>query len=134
MYRLLVQADGTPIDAVVRSVTPTVSGMTRPATVLLKPATVAGLTPGAGLQARLLPKAAAGAAATVVVPDEAVQSIDGRDVVFIRTAKGFEVRPVVVASRSGGRASIASGLVAGQTIATRNAFLLKAELQKGGDE
>ena len=131
---VLVQADGTPIDAVVRSVTPTVSGMTRTATVLLNPATVAGLTPGAGLQARLLPKAAAGAAAMVVVPDEAVQSIDGRNVVFVRTVKGFEVRPVVVASRSGGRASIASGLVAGQTIATRNAFLLKAELQKGCDE
>lgn len=131
---VLVRADGTTIDAVVRSVTPTVSGESRTATVLLNPGTAAGLTPGVGLQARLLPKAAAGAGVSVVVPDEAVQNIDGRDVVFLRIAKGFQVQPVVVASRSGGRASIASGLTAGQSIATRNAFLLKAELQKGGDE
>jgi membrane fusion protein, heavy metal efflux system len=131
---VLVRADGSTIDAVVRSVTPTVSGESRTATVLLSPGSSAGLTPGLGLQARLLPRAGAGAGSSVVVPDEAVQSIDGRDVVFVRTAKGFLAQPVVVASRSGGRASIASGLTAGQSIATRNAFLLKAELQKGGDE
>jgi len=131
---VLVRADGTTTDAVVRSITPTVSGETRTATVLLNPGTVAGLTPGVGLQARLTPKAGTGAGTSVLVPDEAVQSIDGRDVVFVRTAKGFQVQPVVVASRGGGRASIASGLTAGQSIATRNAFLLKAELQKGGEE
>lgn len=132
---VLVRADGTTIDAVVRSVTPTLSGETRTATVLLTPGTSAGLTPGVGLQARLLPKAgSAGATGSVIVPDEAIQNVDGRDVVFVRTAKGFQVQPVVVTSRSGGRASIASGLVNGQSVATRKAFLLKAELQKGGDE
>ena len=70
----------------------------------------------------------------IVIPDEAVQNVDGRDVVFIRTAKGFVVQPVVVAARSAGRASIVSGLQAGQSVATRNAFLLKAELAKGSED
>jgi cobalt-zinc-cadmium efflux system membrane fusion protein len=41
-----------------------------------------------------------------------------------------------VGSRSGGRVSITSGLNAGETIATTNAFFLKAEIGKGagGDE
>jgi cobalt-zinc-cadmium efflux system membrane fusion protein len=68
------------------------------------------------------------------VPDEAVQSVEGRDVVFVRTAKGFEARPVTVGQRSAGRAEIVSGLTAGQSIAARNAFLLKAELGKGEGE
>ena len=36
--------------------------------------------------------------------------------------------------RSAGRVEIVSGLQAGQAIATRNAFLLKAELGKGAGE
>ena len=36
--------------------------------------------------------------------------------------------------RSAGRVEIVSGLQSGATIATRNAFLLKAELGKGAGE
>jgi cobalt-zinc-cadmium efflux system membrane fusion protein len=129
----LTLPDGTHLDAVVRSVTPTLSQESRTATVVLTPAgSIGGLTPGATLQARIMPKAAG--AAAIVIPDESVQSIDGRDVVFVRSAKGFIVRPVVVGARSGGRASITSGLAAGQSIATKNAFLLKAEVNKGVEE
>jgi cobalt-zinc-cadmium efflux system membrane fusion protein len=43
---------------------------------------------------------------------------------------------VQVGSRSGGLVAIISGLVAGIPIATSNAFLLKAEIEKneGGEE
>ena len=124
---------GDSVNAVVRSVTPTLSRESRAATVVLVPTGGApALTPGATLQARILPKAAAPGG--VVIPDEAIQNVGGRDVVFVRTAKGFIVQPVTVTSRSAGRASIASGLQVGQSIATRNAFLLKAELSKGGED
>jgi cobalt-zinc-cadmium efflux system membrane fusion protein len=70
----------------------------------------------------------------LVVPEEAVQSVGGRDVVFVRTANGFKATPVTTGQRSAGRIEIASGLPVGRTIATRNAFLLKAELGKGAGE
>lgn len=128
---VLIMQDGARVTAVVRAITPTLSHESRAATVVLVPgAGIPTLTPGASIQARISPKAA-GAGSGVVVPEEAVQIIEGRDSVFIRTARGFVVQPVVVTSRSGVRASISSGLAAGQSIATRNAFLLKAELSKG---
>ena len=55
----------------------------------------------------------------------------GRDVAFVRTPEGFQVRPVTLGARSAGRVEIVSGLAPGQAIAVRNAFLLKAELGKG---
>lgn len=124
---------GMTVSATVRSVTPALNQQTRAATAVLslgerhEP-----LTPGEIVQARITPKAAP--LPGVVVPEEAVQSVDGRDVVFVRTAAGFKVQPVTVGARSAGRAAILSGLQAGQTIATRNAFLLKAELGKGQEE
>jgi cobalt-zinc-cadmium efflux system membrane fusion protein len=65
------------------------------------------------------------------VPEDAVQSLGGRDVVFVRTAQGFRARSITIGQRSAGRVEILSGLKPGETIATRNAFLLKAELGKG---
>ena len=83
---------------------------------------------------RIVPRSGS-ASSTIVVPDEAVQSVEGRDVVFVRTTTGFQAVPVTVGQRSAGRAEIVSGLKPGQAIAARNAFLLKAELGKGeGDE
>jgi len=69
-----------------------------------------------------------------VVPEEAVQSLNARDVVFIRIPQGFRAQPVTTGQRSAGRIEIVAGLSAGQTIATKNAFLLKAELGKGAGE
>jgi cobalt-zinc-cadmium efflux system membrane fusion protein len=56
-------------------------------------------------------------------------------VVFVRTADGFTARQVLVGVRSGGVAQILTGVRVGESIATKNAFLLKAELRKKvGDE
>lgn len=125
---------GSYLSASVRSVTPTLDEQTRTATVVLSLASNREvLSPGDIVQADIAPRNAVPSG--VIVPDDAVQNIDGRSVVFVRTATGFQVRPVVVGARSGGRASITSGLKAGETIATTNAFFLKAELGKGtGDD
>lgn len=124
--------DGRTVDARVRAVTPTLSGETRAATAVLD---VAGgvLQPGLAVRVRMMPSRSATSNA-IVVPEEAVQSVNGRDVVFVRTANGFKATPITTGERSAGRIEIASGLEAGRAIATRNAFLLKAELSKGAGE
>ena len=124
--------DGRTADARVRAVTPTLNGETRSVTAVLD---IGGgaVQPGLAVRVRLLPRGG-GSSAAIVVPEEAVQSLAGRDVVFVRTATGFTARPVTTGQRSAGRIEIASGLSAGQTIATTNAFLLKAELAKSAGE
>ncbi|WP_068075103.1 efflux RND transporter periplasmic adaptor subunit [Novosphingobium lentum] len=124
--------DGRTVDARVRAVTPTLSGETRAATAVLD-VTSSLLQPGLAVRVRMIPSRGVTSSA-IVVPEEAVQSVNGRDVVFVRTANGFKATPVTTGQRSAGRIEIASGFPAGQAIATRNAFLLKAELGKGAGE
>ena len=64
------------------------------------------------------------------VPQTAVQTIDGRTVVFVRTAAGFKVVPVTLGASSGDRVVILSGLTGAEQIAAANSFTLKAELGK----
>ncbi|MBN8924895.1 MAG: efflux transporter periplasmic adaptor subunit [Rhodanobacter sp. 68-29] len=128
----VVPAVGAPVSAVVHAITPTVSGSTQAATVVLTPtAPTPALVIGEGVQARLH---ASGSASGLSVPEDAVQHVDGHDVVFVRTADGFRARPVLVGTRSGGMAQLLSGVQAGEQVATRNAFLVKAELNKGVGE
>lgn len=124
--------DGSSVEGRIRALTAVLSDETRAATAIID---VSGgaLRAGLGVRVRILPaRAALGAA--VVVPEDALQTLEGRDVVFVQTPSGFKARPVTVSRRSAGRVELASGLDAGVTIATRNAFLLKAELAKGAGE
>ena len=120
---------GGSLAATVRSVSPTVNAQTRAATVVLS---LVGshepLSPGEVVQVDITPKNASPTG--FVVPEDAVQNIGGRNVVFVRTRTGFKLQPVVTGSRGSGRVSILSGLNTGETIATTNAFFLKAELGK----
>jgi len=79
-------------------------------------------------------RALTGVASTLVVPAEAVQTLEGRSVVFVAQGKGFRVRPVVPGRMSAGRIEILKGLREGERIAGRGAFLLKAELSKSEAE
>ncbi|MGB7404951.1 MAG: efflux RND transporter periplasmic adaptor subunit [Pacificimonas sp.] len=118
----------------VRSVTPALDMDSRSATAVLKLARpIAELQPGAFLQARILPSEEIDRD-RVSIPEAAVQTLDGRETVFVRTNAGFQARPVITGSRSSGRVTIESGLEPGLEIATENAFLLKAELEKEGAE
>ncbi|EIZ81253.1 Nickel and cobalt resistance protein cnrB [Novosphingobium sp. Rr 2-17] len=129
----IVLGSGDTLAGTVRSVTPTVSGASQAATVVIVPAGNGRLLVGQGVQVRI--RASTGGGKTgISVPEEAVQSLNGKDVVFVRTKDGFRAQPVLVGSRSGGVAQILSGLQAGASVATRNAFLLKAEATKGSEE
>ncbi len=124
---------GAVVNAVVRSVTPGVSEETRSATVVLALTGDASvLQPGQLVRTRITSRRSA--TNGIVVSEEAVQTIDGHDVVFVRTTKGFRVQRVTLGQRSGGRVAVTEGLAAGQQIAVKNAFLLKAELGKGAEE
>ncbi|WP_442678302.1 efflux RND transporter periplasmic adaptor subunit [Sphingomonas sp. ASY06-1R] len=69
----------------------------------------------------------------VAVPSTAVQSVENRTVVFVRTPSGFRAVPVTTGRRQGDQVVIVSGLAGQERIATTNSFTLKAELGKGGE-
>ncbi len=71
-----------------------------------------------------------GAASTLVVPSDAIQSVEGRSVVFVVEGNGFRAVPVVAGRAAAGRTEILKGLSGNERIAGRGAFLLKAELSK----
>ncbi|WP_437983149.1 efflux RND transporter periplasmic adaptor subunit [Sorangium sp. So ce117] len=93
------------------------------------------------------------AAAPVVVSDEAIQRVEGKDVVFVEEGDAFEARPVKIGRRgtsgvaldaegAGGRpgapeprraapvVEIEAGVAAGERYVGKNSFILKAELGK----
>lgn len=124
---------GETMNATVRSATPSLDPESKTATIVLAPEGVGQLTPGQGLRVRIVP---AGAASTSMIslPEEAVQTIEGKEVVFVQTAKGFQATTVVTGQRGGGRIEIIDGLKPGVVVATKGAFLLKAEIGKGEAE
>ena len=70
-------------------------------------------------------------AVPVRIPKAAVQTVvEGRSVVFARTAEGFEKRPVTLGRSDDEAYEVTAGLEPGAEIAVGNAFLLKAELGK----
>ncbi len=71
----------------------------------------------------------------VLVPDDAVQTLRGKTVVFIAMPDGsggahYMAREVVIGSRSSGRAAVLQGLSPGDTVVTKGAISIKAQLQK----
>jgi len=73
----------------------------------------------------------------LAVPRDAVQVIEGRQVVFIRSGDTeFRVRPVAVGRLSGRLIEITEGLTAGDVVVTTGAFKLKSALLAGtlGDD
>ncbi len=119
---------GGTVDAVVRSSTPSLNPESRAATVVLSPSgTPAELTQGQGVRVRITPRGSV-TGGRIVLPEGAVQSLEGRDVVFVRTNTGFQATPVTVGSRSAGRVEILGGLEPGAVVVTTGAFQLKSQL------
>jgi membrane fusion protein, heavy metal efflux system len=71
---------------------------------------------------------------TLTVPADAVQTVEGRSVVFVAGDAGFRATPVLAGRRAGSRIEILNGLSGDERVAGTNAFLLKAELAKGEAE
>src|ERR1700676_4064537 len=72
---------------------------------------------------------------TLLLPSDAIQQIDGQDVVFVRTAADrFAIRPVRVGETSEGRTPVFEGLRTGELIVIRGSFVLKSQLLKSSME
>lgn len=75
----------------------------------------------------------ASVAMTLAVPEDAVQEIDGKKVIFVTDQSQEEFRPQTVETgrASGGMVEIISGLKEGERYAVKGSFILKSELKKG---
>lgn len=119
--------DGEEASATISAVAPGASGGN---TAVVR-ATPSGKTAPVGsvVSARVMTGANAGGA--IIVPSEAIQTVEGRPVVFVVEAGGFRATPVTPARVAAGSTEILRGLAGTERIAGKGAFLLKAELGKG---
>lgn len=67
----------------------------------------------------------------VAIKAIAIQNLNDADTIFVRNAKGFEPRTVKIGRSDGEHSEVLEGLRAGESYATKNSFVLKAELGKG---
>lgn len=73
-------------------------------------------------------------AAALVVPNAAIQTLEGKPVVFVAKDNHVGGRPVTLGHRGETLVEVLSGLEGGERVAVTNSFLLKAELGKGEAE
>lgn len=123
--------DGQEAPAVISAVAPGASGANT-ATVR---ATPSGKTAPVGsvVSARVMTGTDANSQGSraIIVPSEAVQSVEGRPVVFVVEGDGFRAKPVTPGRVAAGSTEILRGLAGTEGVAGKGAFLLKAELGKG---
>ncbi len=67
----------------------------------------------------------------IAIKSVAIQTLNDADTIFVRNAKGFEPRAVKIGRSDGENSEVLEGLRAGESYATKNSFVLKAELGKG---
>jgi cobalt-zinc-cadmium efflux system membrane fusion protein len=96
----LVTREGQTVACRVRAATGVVDPQSRTATVIVTPlASTAALAPGQLVQAHIF--ASGGAARnSIMIPQDAVQTLGKQEVVFVRTVQGFRAQPVRIAGRA----------------------------------
>ncbi|TFW16734.1 efflux RND transporter periplasmic adaptor subunit [Duganella callida] len=67
----------------------------------------------------------------VAVAADAVQTVAGKSVVYVRVDKGFKAQPVKTGNNDGKLVEIVAGLEAGTEYAAGGSFVVKAEQDKG---
>ena len=85
--------------------------------------------PGAAVTARIT---VAMQPADVVVPLSALQTMEGRDVVFVRVGDTYTARPVVLGARDATKVEVKDGLRAGEQVVVEQSYVIKADIGKAG--
>jgi membrane fusion protein, heavy metal efflux system len=88
----------------------------------------------AGMFAEIGFRAGTASGEEIVVKSNAVQRIDGKDVVFIPKkdeAVAFEIREVEIGGEIDGYTRIKRGLEMGESVVTKGSFTLKTQVEKG---
>lgn len=85
--------------------------------------------PGAAVRARIV---VASTPADIVVPLAALQTLDGKDVVFVRDGDTYTARPVTLGARDAGQVAVKAGLRAGEQVVVEQSYTVKADIGKAG--
>lgn len=124
----ITSPEGQSAHASVSYLSPMIDTETRTSTALVKiDNTSETWLPGSFVQATFITEEIN---VPLLVKKEAIQTIDGVDVLFVSADDGFAVRPVTKGKQDETQCEILSGLVPGEDYACRNTFLLKADLKK----
>ena len=69
----------------------------------------------------------------LVVPDEAIQTVENKTIVFVPADKPahFEAREIQVGGQADGVRKVIAGLTAGERVVTKGSFVLKTQMLKG---
>ncbi|WP_457318186.1 efflux RND transporter periplasmic adaptor subunit [Stenotrophomonas sp. P5_B8] len=85
--------------------------------------------PGAAVKARIV---VATKPAALVVPLAAVQSMDGKDVVFVRVGDTYTARAITLGARDAGQVEVTDGLKTGEDVVVEQSYVVKADIGKAG--
>jgi len=123
-------------EGTVSYIAPMVDPTTRTVTIRIEVHCEDGsLKPGNFVQVEIAGNGAAAADGPIlVVPEEAIQEVEGRALVFVPVAdeaNTFVARPVSIGRPVGGHVPVWSGLTAGEKFVASGSFILKAEIGKG---
>ncbi|MES2985237.1 MAG: efflux RND transporter periplasmic adaptor subunit [Pseudomonadota bacterium] len=70
----------------------------------------------------------------LAVPTAAIQRVEGKDVVFVKTGTRYTATPVTLGRSDTQMTEITAGLSAGATVVSTNSFIVKADIGKAGAE
>jgi cobalt-zinc-cadmium efflux system membrane fusion protein len=130
--RAEIRADSHPAETWkgrVAYVVPVVDQATRTAKVRVElPNPLGKLSFGQLVTARLVAQPVSDAIAVPSLPRNAVQRVEGRTVVFVKTGDGFERRVVELGVSAGDQVEVRGGVRPGEEVVADGAFLLKSEL------
>lgn len=121
-----------PVESTVAWVSATVDAGTRTVPVRVVVPATAGLKPGAFAEVEIRPRSDHGGKAPIVVPKDAVFTVNSMPTVFVAgTVPGtFVAREVEVGVASDGLVPVVDGLAEGEPVVVRGGFILKADLGK----
>jgi cobalt-zinc-cadmium efflux system membrane fusion protein len=128
--RIIIDAEdgGEPIDAKVTYVSPVGSSDTQSAIARVAlPNPKTRLRPGLFITGRLL---LSEKPVEVAVKAAALQTMESRTVVFVRSGEKFETREVEIGARDDEHVEVLFGVLEGDQYAAKNSFVIKAEIGK----
>lgn len=70
----------------------------------------------------------------LVVPNAAIQTLEGKTVVFVQDKAGFSAREIQIGMRNASSTEVLEGLEGNELIVIENSYLIKAEFLKGNAE